>query len=165
MTTPKSIRLASVISLVVIALFALITLLINIYQTPVVTIYAGTTEIAEDSSYIFPAETIAYIAGALLIAVSDYLMIKEKTMLAPLVLSCSAAICTMPAAAALRTIQSILVSRLQGLDFLARLSTLQLFTTYPFYILNAAIVCTVAASAAYAYAKKKGHNNENPEIS
>ncbi|MBQ7834324.1 MAG: hypothetical protein IJ385_00930 [Ruminiclostridium sp.] len=160
MTTPKSVRLASIISLAVIALFALTTLLINIYQTPIVTLYAGTTEIAAGSSYIFPAETIAYIAGALLIATADYLMIKEKAVLAPLVLSGLAAICTMPAAAALRTIQSILVSRLQGFDFLARLSTLQLFTTYPFYILNAAIICTVAASAAYAYAKKKGYANE-----
>lgn len=164
MTTPKSVRITSIISLVSIAAWLLAIALIEIFQDNIATLYIMTSFV-DENEHIFLKSTMVHIVSTAVIATCNVLMIKGKTTLVPLVLSGCAFLIDPIVANVAHNLQIILASRLQGEYALARISALETFSGYASYILNVAFFCTIAAAAVYGYAKKKGHSNENPENS
>lgn len=163
MTTPKSIKTACIVSLASIAVWFLAVAVIDIFQDKLIVPFYPGADFGEDTGRIFLASTAVNIIIAAVIAACSVLMIYGKTTLIPLILSGSAALLNPIISNFAHTLQVILAARLQGEDAIARIDAVTQITSYASYILNAAFLCTVAASAVYAYAKKKGHNNENPE--
>lgn len=160
MTTPKSVKVVSIISLVSIAVWLLAVALIDIFQDNIVSLFIMTSFVGENE-HIFLASTMVYIISAAVIAACNILMIYGKTTLIPIICSGTAALLNPIISAAVQNNQIILTAKLQGEYALARTDAILTLSGFASYILNAAFLCTIAASAVYAYAKKKGINNEN----
>ena len=160
MTTPKSVKTACIVSLVITVVWFLVTAVAYTFQESYIAFFMGDT-FEGKTERIFLAYTAVCIASAAIVAACNILMIYGKTTLIPLVLSGFAAVFTAPAANTAHSLQVVLSARLQGADAVAKTATFAQLTGYISYILDAAIICTACASAVYAYAKKKGQNNEN----
>ncbi len=154
MTTPKSVKIASAVSIAAVMLWFLMTIFIYMFQDSVINLYMVSASLDGENERIFLASTFIQFISAAVVAVCGYLMINGKTTLTPLILSASAALLTSPAADIARSLQLVLSARLIGSDYLQRVSALSSFSGYASYILNGALVCTACASAVYAYAKK-----------
>ncbi len=159
MTTPKSIKIVSIISLVSIGMWLLAVALIDIFQDRITAFYITTSFVGENE-HIFLASDVVHIVSAAVIAACNLLMIYEKTKLIPLVLSGCAFLIDPIVATVAHNLQTILVARLQGEYALARIGALATCSGYASSVLNIAFFCTVAAAAVYAYVKKKGLYND-----
>lgn len=159
MTTPKSVKIVSIISLVSIAVWFLLVALINIFQDNIVSLFI-ITSFAGENEHIFLASTMVHIISAAVIAVCNILMINGKTTLIPIICSGAVTFLNPIISTAVQNNQIILTAKLQGEYALARINAIATFSSFVSYILSAAFLCTIAASAVYAYAKKKGINNE-----
>lgn len=161
MSTPKSVKIVSIISLVSIGVWVLLVALINIFQDNIASLFIMTS-FAGENEHIFLASTMVHVISAAVIAACNILMIKGKTTIIPIIFSGTAAFLNPIIATAVQINQNILTAKLQGEYALARMNAIAQATSSASYILNAAFLSTLAAAAIYAYAKMKGINNENP---
>ena len=161
MTTSKSVKIVSVISLVSIGMWLLAITMIDVFQENLIAVFYPGNDFSEDTGHIFLASTMVHIISAAVIAACNILMIYGKTKLVPLILSGCAFLIDPLVSTVAHNLQTVLAARLQGEYALARIGALTTFSGYASNILNIAFFCTIAASAVYAYAKKKGLYNEN----
>ena len=161
MTTPKSVKIASIISLASIGMWLLAITMIDVFQENLIAVFYPGNDFSEDTGHIFLASTMVHIISAAVIAACNILMIYGKTKLVPLILSGCAFLIDPLVSTVAHNLQTVLAARLQGEYALARIGALTPFSGYASNILNIAFFCTVAASAVYGYIRKKGINNEN----
>ncbi len=161
MTTPKSIKVVSIMSLVSIAVWLLAVATIEVFQENLIAVFYPGNDFSEDTDRIFLASTMVHFITAAVIVLCNILMIYGKTTLVPLVLSGCAFLIDPIISTVGQNLQTILAARLQGEYALARIGALETCSGYASYILNIAFFCTVAAAAVYGYTKKKGLYNEN----
>ena len=155
MTTPKSIKIVSIISLISIGMWLLAVTMIDVFQENLIAVFYPGNNFSEDSDRIFLASTMVHIISAAIIAACNILMIKEKTALVPLILSGCASLLNPIIADIAHRLQIILAARLQGTDTLAKISAVADFSGFASYALNVSFFCTVAAAAVYGYVRKK----------
>ncbi|MBR4095810.1 MAG: hypothetical protein IKK42_00725 [Oscillospiraceae bacterium] len=160
MTTSKSVKIVSVISLASIGMWLLAVALIHTLQDSIAASFIMTSFVGENEQ-IFLASDVVHIISAAVIAACNILMIYGKTKLVPLILSGCAFLIDPLVSTVAHNLQTVLAARLQGEYALARIGALTTFSGYASNILNIAFFCTIAASAVYGYAKKKGLYNEN----
>ncbi len=161
MTTPKTIKIASIISLVSIGAWLLAVALIDVFQENLITIYYPGNDFSEGAERIFLASTTVHVVSAAVITICNILMIYGKTKLVPLILSGCAALADPVISTLAHNLQFVITAKTQGADTIAKMSSIANFSGYASYILNIAFFCTVAAASVYGYAKKKGLYNEN----
>ena len=164
MTTPKSIRIVSIVSLALVALWLLAVTAIDIFQDKLDYFYMA-EPFSEDIGHIFLASSAVNIVSAAVIAVCNILMINGKTTIIPLIFTGITVFLNPIIADLAHRLQAVLSAHLQGADYLAKFTVIANAMNSTSYILNAAFFCTACASAVYAYAKKKGIINETPENS
>ena len=161
MTTSKSVKIVSVISLASIGMWLLAITMIDVFQDNLIAVFYPGNDFSEYTGHIFLASTMVHIISAAVIAACNILMIYGKTKLVPLILSGCAFLIDPLVSTVAHNLQTVLAARLQGEYALAGIRALTTFSGYTSNILNIAFFCTIAASAVYAYAKKKGLYNEN----
>ena len=160
MTTPKSVKIASIISLVSIGMWLLSVAFIHTFQDSITARFIMTSFVGENEQ-IFLASDVVHIISAAVIVLCNILMIYGKTTLVPLILSGCAVLTDPIASTVAHSLQNVLTARLQGEYVLARIGALATYSGFASNILNTAFFCTVAAAAVYGYVKKKGIRNEN----
>lgn len=163
MTTPKSIKIVSIISLASIVAWLLAITMIDILQENLITLFYPGNNFSEGADRTFLASTAVHIISAALITICNILMICGKTSLIPLVLSGCAFLIDPIVSTVAHHLQTAISARLQGEYALVRIAALEVFSGYASYILNISFFCTVAAAAVYGYVKKRGLYNERLE--
>ncbi|MCI7766493.1 MAG: hypothetical protein MSJ26_00720 [Oscillospiraceae bacterium] len=149
--TPKSVKTAAIASQAILIIWALLLLLSSLFQKNILNELSGGW-IYEETEKVFLYSGVFMCIANLAITASNALISKGKRVFMPLVIS-SVTTGILPIAVLISNlIQTRLTARLMGTEVLAALSLYSNVVNILSYLLYAAAIITIAASAVYAYA-------------
>lgn len=160
--TPKSVRITAIISQILIILWAAVSLAASFNQNSLIMYWTGGGGLgsAETDERITSWATIVYCVACLLLTVSNLIMCNDakfnksgKITLVPLVASALTTAVLPIAVSYVTNTQAVLVAQIEGADALARLGVYTEIVSTLSYLVHAAMIMAIAASAVYTYAK------------
>ena len=160
--TPKCVRITAIISQILIILWAAASLFASSNQNSLIMYWTGGGGLgsAETNEKIISWVTIVYCVACFLLTISNLIMCNDakfnksgKITLVPLVASALTTAVLPIAVAYVTKIQFVLVAPVEGADALARISVYNEIIGTLSYLVHAAMVMAIAASAVYTYAK------------
>ena len=155
--TPRSVKTAAMVSQIILILWVILLLLSSLFQK---SIFAGLSGgfISENTEKTVLYSGVIMCIANLAITASNALISKEKRVFMPLVIS-SVTTGILPIAAFIsNTAQTRLTAVLKGAEALSSLSIYMNVVSLLSYLLYAAAIITIAASAVYAFAKNTMNN-------
>lgn len=164
--TPKCVKTTAIISQIFIIVWAVISLVASFNQNNIIMYWTGGGGLgsAETDERIMSWAVIVYCAASLLLTISNLIMCNDarfnksgKLTFVPLIVSALTTAILPVAVKYSTTVQTMYVARLNGADSLARLGVYNEVVSILSYLVYAAMVMAIAASAVYTYAKN--HNN------
>ncbi len=156
MSSRNGVKIAAAASLVIFALWLLVSLTAYVFQDSVVKLM-GSSVLADETGRIIILPTVAQFTMSIPVAAACYMVINEKDSTLPLVLSAAFSI-TMPVVTTIaNVIQSMFISHLGGTSELVRYSCVTTLNSWISFLLNPACIIAVAAAAVHCYAAKNGH--------
>ena len=161
METPKSVRIAAIISQAILVFWILLTVLSNVFQERIALLYYLYP--SSEWERAFPWSVITMCIADLLITAANLQMCRGKGRVAPLV---TAAVTTgiLPIVCSILQICQLSYATLHGVaDNIARLNVAVQIEGNLDYLLHAAAIITIAAAAVYAYAKKGVTEDQSAE--
>lgn len=160
--TPKCVRITAIISQIFIILWAAVSLAASFNQNSLIMYYTGGGGLgsAETNEKITSWATMVYCVACLLLTISNLIMCNDakfnksgKFTLIPLVASALTTAVLPIAVWYVSKVQTVLVAQIEGADALARLGVYSEIVSMLPYLVHAAMVMAIAASAVYTYAK------------
>ena len=160
--TPKCVRITAIISQIFIIVWAVISLVASFKQNSLIMYWTGGGGLgsAETNEKITSWAVIIYCVACLLLTISNLIMCNDakfnksgKLTLVPLVASAVTTAALPIAVKWVTTVQTMLVARVDGVDTLARLGVYHEIVDMLSYLVHAAMIMAIAASAVYTYAK------------
>ncbi len=160
--TPKCVRITAIISQIFIIVWAVISLVASFKQNSLIMYWTGGGGLssAETNEKITSWAVIIYCVACLLLTISNLIMCNDakfnksgKLTLVPLVASAVTTAALPIAVKWVTTVQTMLVARVDGVDTLARLGVYNEIVDMLSYLVHAAMIMAIAASAVYTYAK------------
>ena len=160
--TPKCVRITAIISQIFIIVWAVISLIASFNQNNIIMYWTGGGGLgsAETDERIMSWAVIVYCAASLLLTISNLIMCNDakfnksgKLTFVPLIASALTTAVLPIAVAHVTKIQFVLVAQVEGADALARISVYNEIIGTLSYLVHAAMVMAIAASAVYTYAK------------
>ena len=142
----KPVRISAYVSQYLIILWAALTVLSLALQDSFV--YG-----VENTEPVIVVSVIAQAVSGILIIVANLLLVKNKFGVFPLVLS-SVSTALIPVATFTSNYVQAKFVAIKGADYLARFSQVKMTASLILYVLYAAAVITIAASAVFACAKR-----------
>ena len=167
--TPKCVRITAIISQILIILWAAVSLAASFSQNSLIMYWTGGGGLgsAETDERITSWATIVYCVACLLLTISNLIMCNDakfnksgKLTLVPLVASALTTAVLPIAVWYVSKVQTVLVARIEGADALARLGVYTEIVSMLSYLVHAAMVMAIAASAVYTYAKMQNKSKE-----
>ncbi|MBQ8787020.1 MAG: hypothetical protein IJZ61_05250 [Oscillospiraceae bacterium] len=163
--TPKCVRIAAIISQIFIIVWAAVSLIASFNQNNLIMYWTGGGGLgsAEADEKITSWAVIIYCVACLLLTISNLIMCNDakfnksgKLTLIPLVASAVTTAALPIAVRWVTTVQTMLVARVDGVEALQRLGVYNEIVSILSYLVHAAMIMAIAASAVYTYAKN--HN-------
>lgn len=160
--TPKCVRITAIISQIFIIVWAVVSLIANFKQNSLIMYWTGGGGLgsAETEERITSWSVIIYCVACLLLTISNLIMCNDvkfnksgKLTLIPLVASAVTTAALPIAVKWVTTVQNMLVARVESADALARLGVNNEIVSILSYLVYAAMIMAIAASAVYTYAK------------
>lgn len=150
-SVPGSVRIAVIVSEIIMALWVLILLLMSLFQKEIVTILADGMTIDSSEKLVLHSAVIMCI-GSVVITAANGLVSKGKGVYMPLVI---ASIITglMPIAVYIADTRQRIAEALLGSERLVYLSLFSVPVSLLSWLFYGGAVITIAASAVYAYAR------------
>lgn len=142
----KPVKNSAYVSQYLIILWAALTVLSLVLQDSFV--YG-----VENTEPVIVVSVIAQAVSGILIIVTNLLLVKNKFGVFPLVLS-SVSTALIPVATFTSDYVQAKFVAIKGADYLARFSQVKMTASLILYVLYAAAVITIAASAVFAYTKR-----------
>lgn len=142
----KPVRISAYVSQYLIVLWVALSVLLLILQDSLV--YG-----VENTESVIVVSVIAQAVSGILIIVANLLLVKNKFGVFPLVLS-SVSTALIPVATFTADYVQLKFVAVKGAYYLARFNQVKTATSLILYVLYAAAVITIAASAVFAYAKR-----------
>ena len=167
--TPKCVRITAIISQILIILWAAASLFASSNQNSLIMYWTGGGGLgsAETDEKITSWTTIVYCVACLLLTISNLIMCNDakfnksgKITLVPLVASALTTAVLPIAVAYVTKMQSVLVAKIEGANALARISVYNEIISTLSYLVHAAMIMAIAASAVYTYAKNQNKSKE-----
>lgn len=167
--TPKCVRITAIISQILIILWAAISLAASFSQNSLIMYWTGGGGLgsAETDERITSWATIVYCVACLLLTISNLIMCNDakfnksgKLTLVPLVASALTTAVLPIAVQFVNKVQMQLTATVEGGEALARLSVYNSIVAALSYLVYAAMVMAIAASAVYTYAKMQNKSKE-----
>ncbi len=155
MTTPKCVKISSLIVLILLLAWVLIAVMSVIMQDVFLSFANAPYEVVSESEPVILLSTIIELVSAVALGISAFAMYVGKTRIIPLIISGCSALITPVLCYIANTMQTALSARLGGSILLVRLSTLTNMSSLIYYPLLIATIATVATAAVYAYSKAK----------
>ena len=168
--TPKCVRITAIISQVFIIVWAVISLIASYKQNSLIMYWTGGGGLgsAETDEKVTSWAVIIYCVACLLLTISNLIMCNDakfnksgKLTIVPIVMSAFTTAVLPLAVGYVTKVQSVLVARVEGVDAIARLGVYNEIVDTFSYLVYAAMVMAIAASAVYTYAKMQ--NNATTE--
>ena len=160
--TPKCVRITAIISQIFIIVWAAVSLIASFNQNSLIMYWTGGGGLGsvENNEKITSWATMVYCVACLLLTISNLIMCNDakfnksgKITLVPLVAS-SVTTAALPIAVKwVTTVQTMLVARVDGVEALQRLGVYSEIISILSYLVHAAMIMAIAASAVYTYAK------------
>ncbi|MBQ5317858.1 MAG: hypothetical protein J6K17_02035 [Oscillospiraceae bacterium] len=162
--TPRCVRITAIISQIFIIVWAVVSLVVSFNQNNLIMYFTGGGGLgsAETAEKITSWATIVYCVSCLLLTISNLIMCNDarfnksgKFTLVPIVMSALTTAVLPIAVQYVTTVQMQLVSKVDGSEALARLGVYNRITGALSYLVYAAMIMAIAASAVYTYAKNQ----------
>lgn len=166
--TPKCVRITAIISQIFIIVWSVISLIVSINQNSIISYWTGggTLGSAENDGRIMSWAIIVYCAAILLLTISNLIMCNDakfnkngKLTLVPIIMSALTTAIMPIGVKYSTTVQTMYVARLDGVDALARLGVYNEIVSILSYLVYAAMIMAIAASAVYTYVKNQSKAN------
>lgn len=160
--TPKCVRITAIISQIFIIVWAAASLVASFKQNSLIMYWTGGGGFgsAETDERIMSWSVIIYCVACLLLTISNLIMCNDakfnkngKLTLVPLIASAVTTAALPIAVQFVNKVQMQLTATVEGGDALARLSVYNSIVATLSYLVYAAMVMAIAASAVYTYAK------------
>ncbi len=154
MESPKSVKIAAIISQAILVLWILLTILSNVFQRTIIDRFFGYRLYDTENERAFPWTVAAMCIADIVITAADFFICQGKYRTAPLIMT---AVTTgiLPIADRVLSMIRLRFASLTGNDeSYIILHCANSIGTVLSYFLYAAAVITIAAAAVYAYAKK-----------
>lgn len=149
--TPRFVKTAAAVSQMILAVWAILLLLSWLFQKNILTDLTGGS-MPEDMEKVFLYSGMIMFMASLAVTFSNYLVSKGNGVFIPLVIS-SVTTGILPIAVFIsNNVQTRFIAVTQGSEALAAMSIYANAVDLLSYLLYAAAVITIAASAVYAYA-------------
>ena len=164
--TPKSVRTTAIISQIFIIVWSILSIIVSFCQDSVIMFWTGGGGLgsAEIDEKITSWAVMVYCAACLLLTVSNLIMCNDnrfnksgKLTLVPIVMSALTTAVLPIAVQYVNFAQTVLVARVEGSEALVRLGVYNKIVTYLAYLVYAAMIMAIAASAVYTYAKMQNN--------
>ena len=164
--TPKCVRITAIISQIFIILWAAVSLVASFNQNSLIMYWTGGGGLgsAETDEKITSWATIVYCVACLLLTISNLIMCNDakfnkngKLTLVPLIASAVTTAALPIAVQFVNKVQMQLTATVEGGEALARLSVYNSIVAALSYLVYAAMIMAIAASAVYTYAQNQ-HN-------
>lgn len=160
--TPKCVRITAIISQIFIIVWAAVSLVASFKQNSLIMYWTGGGGLgsAETDERIMSWSVIIYCVACLLLTISNLIMCNDakfnksgKLTLVPLIASAVTTAALPIAVQFVNKVQMQLTATVEGGEALARLSVYNSIVAMLSYLVYAAMVMAIAASAVYTYAK------------
>lgn len=160
--TPKCVKTTAIISQIFIIVWTVVSLIVSFNQNSIIMYWTGGGGLgsAETDERMMSWAVIVYCAASLLLTISNLIMCNDakfnksgKLTFVPLIMSALTTAILPIAVKYSTTVQTMYVARLDGADSLARLGVYNEIVSILSYLVHAAMVMAIAASAVYSYAK------------
>lgn len=167
--TPKCVRITAIISQIFIIVWAAVSLIASFKQNSLIMYWTGGGGLgsAETDEKITSWATIVYCVACLLLTISNLIMCNDakfnksgKITLVPLIASAVTTAALPIAVQFVNKVQMQLTATVEGGEVLARLSVYNSIVATLSYLVHAAMVMAIAASAVYTYAKMQNKSKE-----
>ncbi len=154
MESPKSVKIAAIISQVILVLWILLTILSNVFQRTIIDRFFGYGLYDTENERAFPWTVAAMCIADIVITSADFFICQGKHRIAPLIMTAVTTGILQIVCSFLQTIQLRFVSITEGSESFYIMGCAYTIGEMLSYFLYAAAVITIAAAAVYAYAKK-----------
>ena len=149
----KSARIAAIVSQAIVVLWAGLTVLSNLFQDKLLTLYMD-SYVIENTDKITSRAVIVRCIAALIVSGANILICSRKTVYTPVVMASVTAGLLPFVVRGMTVWQTMMKAKFEGANVLARLNVVQQIESSIAYFFSAAMVITIAAGAVYAYARK-----------
>ncbi len=165
MMCPKSVKIAAIISQVILVLWILLTILSNVFQRTIIDRFFGYRLYDTENERAFPWTVAAMCIADIVITAANFFICRGKCKIAPLVMTAVTTGILQIVCSFLQTIQLRFVSITEGSESFYIMGCAYTIGEMLSYFLYAAAVITIAAAAVYAYAKKEATEEQQIERS
>ena len=162
MPFPKSVKTAAIVSQAIVVLWAVLSVLANIFQDNLIESYMD-GYLSETTDKITSWAVIVRCIAALIVSGANMLICSRKTVHTPVVMASVTAGLLPFAVNYIAARQAMITAHLEGANALARLSVVQQIGSTLAYFLSAALIITIAAGAVYSYARKNCPETDKAE--